>query len=39
MKKNFECTDNIKIKTRPQKQAAETQKILVFQKTVAVKKK
>jgi len=39
MKKDFECTDNIKIKTRSQKPTAETQKILVFQQNGSGEKK
>ena len=39
MKNNLECTDNIKIKSRPQKPAAETQKILVFQQNGSGEKK
>jgi len=39
MKNNFECTDNIKITSRPQKPAAETQKILVFQQNNSGEKK
>ena len=39
MKKDFECTDNIKIKARPQKAAVETQKIIVFQQSGSGEKK
>lgn len=39
MKKDFECIDNIKIKTRHQKPAAGTQKILVFQQNGSGEKK
>ena len=39
MKKVFECTDNTKIKTRPQKPAAGPQKILVFQQNGSGEKK
>ena len=39
MKKDFECTNHIKIKTRPQKPVAETQKILVFQQSGSGEKK
>jgi hypothetical protein len=39
MKKDFECTDNIKIRTRPQKTTTGTQKILVFQQNGSGEKK
>lgn len=39
MKKDFECTDTINIKTRSQTSAAETQKILVFQQNNSGEKK
>jgi hypothetical protein len=39
MKKDFECTDNFKIKTQPQKTAAGTQHILVFQQNGSGEKK
>jgi hypothetical protein len=39
MKKDFECTDSIKIKTQPQKTAAGTQHILVFQQNGSGEKK
>ena len=39
MKKDFECTDNIKIKTQPQKTTAGPQKILVFQQNGSGEKK
>jgi len=39
VKKYFECTNNINIKTRPQKTAPGTQNILVFQQNGSGEKK